>query len=1552
MYDTEKGEFFGYNNTKYEVTMSAKLDWDGETRNSKDTYSFTFYIDYEAPTINSAVFRTEYDKARKENRYYVDLTVYDNHYAQSIRPVIVYDIEEDGEMKKTYSSLCEYPIPIYQENRGESTKVTVEITDYIDIIRNSSMPEGITFYIDDYALNGGVCFVPFPEAENAELEFIASEMDLAIGQTFDLTTYLALSDNSELEPIYFENLTWSSSDESVVAIKNGHIEAKKSGTATISVTGRAWTYKDGDKTEQLYKKIHITVSEETVEDPNSSMNAQIKELSFSHYYTLFAFNSDIDYSEIGVTDTTHFFDGNASIAFYPSEKVQLYYSLEPWNIDPSRYTLKWSTSNPKVATVDENGVVTAQAEGKARITLQIEIDGKTSLLAARCSVEVKSEFIIENRQLIAYKGWGGDVVIPDDEGIMYIGSYAFCHFNLDNEKEVEKDEDGNYDFDEKKEPLGNDTLTSVVIPEGVEYVEKYAFYNCNRLSDVTLPESCKVINTYAFAKCELLENINFNKVQVIADYAFYGCDSLTGEDIGGIDLSRVSAIGDHAFEGCRLTSVDLSNLRRVGKYAFANCGKLETVILGDRTRIAEGMFQNTVITDIVIYSDIIGDGAFKGCEKLTSVVMKNDLTYLGQEAFSGAKKLTDITFEGVCEEIAAMAFYNCSALEEITLPSCEVILREGAFSNCKKLKTVVFGKDTVLETVGVGVFESDNAAGIKLDDSDHYKFVNGVLYTKDGTTLVLVMPGADVGRTFTVPASVKHIGAGAFASNNSLTNLNFESGSQLESIGECAFSGCALLTTVQLPNHAITIGESAFYGSTLLKGINLDKVSSIGDFAFYNTALPSITLSADNVVLGYGSFYGCKYLRTVTLGKGAAIGDYAFATSPLTNVTLEGEGVTIGEGAFSECTNLSALDFTKVTGTIGKYAFYMCRNLREVNMPYVTEIGEGAFADCYALSTFRADSLEVVGKMAFAPTQENAESGAVFSTVYMPKLRIVGDHAFYGCIYLTEIDLTNVTDVGVYAFAVCASLKKVTNMTKVTKIPEFLFYACSLLELDEDSLSNVTHFEMGAFYGVTLPKKLNLNAAVYIGTQAFIEMENANTLEEVYAPNLITLEDQGFVSCLNLKKLVAPKLETIRYAALAYTGIEEFEISPSLKEIEFSVFEGTETFKAFYVTDENGNKLYDFENENIMLKDGVLYIVTPKGYVLSVYPSAKADKEFTVADDTVRIEYTGAMGNKFLEKVILPESLRYIGNFAFYGCDNLKTVVFKSYYAPTLEGTLTGKEIEIRPENVADYPGFDKLYFYDYYFRDASLKDGAQVGRPYYYSTFIDVVTSAAASNLTYVIPNSCEGYDALLYTAYFNPSEETSGDVTHGSFALAFIEAALKLPEVADRFDKALIDAAINAYNALESRADELKSVDPALIEHFKKVRAEYNISVVENKIARLFDMAKTEFSFERLKEARAAYLALTADEQARVTNASVIDTKIAELAAVMGVEEIDFTKTYAENLPEEPEVVDPPVAQPGGCKEGCGSVMNPSSLALFVLATATTIAILVFIKRKRTVQ
>ena len=1531
MADAKTGEVFGNNNTRYEVTMTAKLDWNGENRNSSDTYTFSFYIDYEAPSVVDATFRTEYDKGREENRYYADIMVYDNHYAMSIRPILVYQLpDDDGEMKNTYSSLIENPIPIYQENRGEVTKVTLEITDYIDIITDSAMPEGLTVYIDDYAMNSGVAYIPFEGLEGDGLEFLEDEIDLDINETADLASLLVYKDTTNpAEAVYLRALTWTSSDESVVAVNDGKIEALKTGSVTISAVGSTW---GGAKT------IKVNVSETEADDPNSADNVQIESLEFTSYDTLFAFNSDIDYSEIGLTGSVNYFGGNNSISFYPSEKVKLNYDLEPWNMAKDRYTLKWSSSNPKVATVDENGVVTAEEEGVARITLNITIDGKQSLLAARCAVTVKSEFIIENRTLVAYKGKGGDVVIPDDEGIMTIGAFAFCHYNLDNEKEVEKDENGYYDIDLKKEPLGNNTVTSIVIPEGVETIEKYAFYNCKLLSDVTFPESCKTINQYAFAKCDVLENANFENVNIILDYAFYQCQSLTCVELGGVDLSGVYAIGDYAFSGTRFDSVKLTTLSRIGVGIFAECTKLKNVELGKRTRVTEKMFEGTPVESIVIYSDMVDDGAFRNCSNLKTVEFKNDLTYVGVEAFSGCTKLEEVVFEGICEQIADFAFYDCSALESFLLPDCEIAIGSGAFGS-SAIKDVKFGKNTFITAGGIGMFDSVNDISVDVSESDYYKLVGDIIYSKDGSRLVLLLP-TSTAASITVPKEVTEIADGAFSSNRYLKSVSFESGSLLNSIGSGAFAYSGIVS-VALPDREISIGDSAFLETVALQTINLNKVKSVGDFAFQGSGLSSAELTLNNVEIGGAAFYGALYLRDVKLGKGASVGAYAFAATPVRSVELLGDGVTVDEGAFSVCTSLTSFTFENVTGRLGDFAFYACSALKSVNAPGITEIGEGCFADCSGLETLSAANLEVIGDYAFGPYSEESERGSGIESVYAPKLRAVGEYAFYACYDLASIDLSGVTEIGTTAFALCSSLTSVELSEELEVLEDLTFYGCTALA--DIDVSGIVRFGIAALYGVQLPAELVLTKAEYIAEQAFVEDESiGNYIESVEAPNLIYAGDQAFAGCLKLESVYAPKLEEIGIGAFAYTAIVEFEVFDSLKTVGFSLFEGSESFAAFFTT-VNGEKVYDKEYDNVMIKDGVLYTVTPVGYILVSYPLAKEGTEFTVADGTARIEYCAALGNKYLEKVILPQSLRYIGNHSFYMCDNLNTVVFKSYYAPVLEGTMTGEQIDIKPDTIENFPGFDKLYKYEYYYRFSDV-----VAAPYYYSTFKGIVASKEATGLTYVLPTNNSGYDSIIYKAFFTPSETENSGMAMGPYAIAFIDAVKRLPEVVDRFDKALIDAAINAYNALDGKTDEMAYVDDAFVAKFNQARSEYNISVTEDKIAHLFDMDNSKYSFDIVKDARASYLALTEAERALVKNASVLDVKIADLAAAMG-KTPDFSLSYEDHFPKEP---DAPTEEPqpnGGLKAWQIVLIVCASVVGAALVAGGAVFTVIFLKKKK---
>jgi hypothetical protein len=1041
-----------------------------------------------------------------------------------------------------------------------------------------------------------------------------------------------------------------------------------------------------------------------------------------------------------------------------------------------------------------------------------------------------------------------------------------------------------------------------VIPDGVETIQKYAFYNSSLLRSVTLPESCEIIEQYAFYQCDVLENINLDKVRVVSDYAFNKCESLTCDLIGGIDLSGVNSIGKYAFAETRISTAILSNLCISGEGAFKDCSKLETVELGERTRLAPRMFENTPVESVVIYSDTVQDYAFLNCQNLTSVELRGNLTYLGKEAFSGCTKLESVVFGGTCEEIAEYAFQNCTALESITLPDCEIVIDDCAFVE-SGLEEVTLSKNTYFEKLGAVVFSGVSGMQVNATASEHYQIKDGILYSKDGSKLVMVMPGTRTGN-FVVPANVKEICSGAFSANNYLTSVSFADGSVLESIGYGAFADCLQLKTVNLPDREVAIGDSAFFGASTLREINLNKVTSIGSMAFAGTALTSLDLPMENVTIGQGAFYGCNSLRAVTLAAGAQIGPDAFAEAPIVIVTLNGDGVTVGENAFFACTQLTTFDFTKLTGTVGAHAFYYCVSLKSVEMPNVKEIGEGCFAGCVSLKSFSAENLEIIGGTAFAPVIEGEGNEVPFTSVHIPNVKKIGDSAFY-CTKLEEIDLSGVTEMATGAFGLCVNLKKVILSDTLTEIPNYAFYEC--IALKEIDLTHVVRIGDLAFAAVSMPARLELPNVEYIGMQAFVEIVDQCTLEFVNAPNLKHVASQAFVGCEKLKGINAPNMEEIEMGAFAYTALEEIEISDSMSTVGAAAFEGCESFKAFYSM-VNGEKVYNYEGENNMIKDGVLYGVVNNGYVLMSYPAAKEDKVFTIADKTVRIEFAAAMGCLNLEEVIFPESLRRIGDFAFFGCENLKTLTFNSYYAPVIEGAMSGEEIDITTETVDQYPGFDKLYKYDYYF----LKEN-EILIPYFYHNFIGVVTSEAAQGMTYVIPDGCSGYDTPIYHAYFASSETNSG-VTVGKYAVAFIDAARKLPAIADRFDKSLIDAAINAYNALEGHADEMQFVEAALIERFQQARVQYNVSVAENKINHLFDMACNEYSYEAVKDARAFWLTLTEAEQALVSNKDRLNTKIEELSTVMG-KELDFTLSFGEYFPEENQdttTPEPPVDQP----------------------------------------
>ena len=91
------------------------------------------------------------------------------------------------------------------------------------------------------------------------------------------------------------------------------------------------------------------------------------------------------------------------------------------------------------------------------------------------------------------------------------------------------------------------SLTSIIIPERVNLIGDAAFTHCYSLTSVTIPDSVTSIGKSAFIDCVSLTSVTIpDSITNIEIYAFYGCRSLTSITIP----DSVTSIGDDAFYGC------------------------------------------------------------------------------------------------------------------------------------------------------------------------------------------------------------------------------------------------------------------------------------------------------------------------------------------------------------------------------------------------------------------------------------------------------------------------------------------------------------------------------------------------------------------------------------------------------------------------------------------------------------------------------------------------------------------------------------------------------------------------------------------------------------------------------------------------------------------------------------------------------------------------------------------------------------------------------------------------------------------------------------------
>ncbi|MBR5570214.1 MAG: leucine-rich repeat protein [Oscillospiraceae bacterium] len=1361
------------NNSTYTVTLTGYLDYNedgGIDTNKKNTFSFPLTVDFEAPTVSGVEYYFEYDKTNKKNKLFAKVSVYDNHYSMAAQlGYVTMGEDENGNATPELKAFEQYMTPIYSQP-DSTTVVTFELTDYLYTLKeDSTNPNTFVLTTYDYALNYATYEIGLPD------DFV----DFYFENLSEEGLTLSPNEIFTIDPLVYPDTQWSelleitSSRPSVVRVVNDKLVATGSGQANVKVKDpktekeiifQVKVLKEGDEGYVRYDK------------PVADTFRLVGYTTLKAYYMV---NSEDKL--IGDTGDNRFFEGDTSLTLYPSESVGLTYELDAYY--PNDTKVVFETSNDSIVTVNDSGVVTAVAEGFASVTVKVMQDDRSTYFSESISIEVKEAYTRTGGSISHYYGLGGHVMIPGDEGYKEIGNFAFANFDYVQKTEEELAFD---DAETSKQwYIGDNTITKVTIPEGIEKIGAYAFANLTALEEIILPSTMefieygafygctslkkvtfsgennlKVISRSAFEMCDLRETLDLSSICMISPYAFAGNQKLAGVTTGDNLLS----IGDYAFAGCKgLETVTITaNKVKYGPYVFTGCDALKSFYVNAAV-VPEGMFHEAKgLTTVTIGPDVktIGQYAFRDTGITSYVVENGNTTYKAQTAdyiisadgktlYAVAPKAAGtFTAENIggatITTIGKGAFSHNNRLESIDLPSVTAIEDYG-LSSCDRLTTVNFG---TLTTIG------------------DYAFFE---------TLISQLP------TITKDTEIRKYAFGF----TKLTEVHIPDGAVL---AEGVFAQCKDLHTVTIGNDA-TIGDYAFH---MDKDQSFDVEQYLdedGEKRYrwkFHSALQNVTIG-DNVTLGQHAFAGHASLKTVTLGANANIGKQAFYNcTALASIDLS-KAVTIGDYAFSgdeyyvcmdrdmtinavskegyyistfHAPALTSVDLSAAT-SVGEYAFALCRDLVSAHLGAgVTELKQYTFAGCEALQTINLEAVTAIGDYAFM-------TGKSLTSVDLSAATTIGEYAFVENDHMTSVKLNpeGVT-IGEGAFAYNKTLATVENMKAVSDVGDYGFAYTMLTEAD-------------------------LSGAENVGTQAF--------MKEELSPFKVTLSE---------------KIKTLGDNPFALCQLEPFSILESA------------TFRDLV----EDSIIYNYDiSETVKVIGGSLYCQVPSGLELITYCGVDP-MNAVIADGTVRVTSYAFAGSD-VKRVTLPYTLVSLGHKAFFGCQDLDMVIFCSYDAPILEeefdasyfetlehipgsgdyGTYTdwaGQEVTIEPMNLVPYFMWNVT--------------GGMYSNVFYGANFVDYV-GYVENKLTMIRPVNGKNYDSYIYGMYFD--DTLSGANAPDKTTMAAVNAINQIPERVELEHKNVVAAARAAYDKVAT-TEQLAMVTNS----GKLISAEQRIHALEN--------------------------------------------------------------------------------------------------------------------------
>lgn len=520
-------------------------------------------------------------------------------------------------------------------------------------------------------------------------------------------------------------------------------------------------------------------------------------------------------------------------------------------------------------------------------------------------------------------------------------------------------------------------LKTIDLPDTVTEIGAFAFANCTSLKDFTIPDGIKSIGEEAFYNSGITSLVVPESVETIDKLAFSHMANLTNATFPA---------------GCGITFSDCKNLKTakitgnptvIDNYMFYECSQLtDFEIPGSVKKIGYAAFYNTALKEAVIPASVteIDDWAFGECQNLEKAVLSDGLKSIGGAAFYECPELTDSNIPDSVTTLGDFAFGWCPKLKDMTIPDTIDNFGKCVFANTPGV-TIDTSRKYFIPTVD-GIKDLPYT-GSEVTQPDMEITVNGVTLKEDSDYEVSYSSNTEIGMaTMDINFKGQYVGHLTRTFNVVQTDMSGD-GITVTGIHNTRYTGKKIVMSklaVQAGGRTLTPGTdyTVAYKNNLNPGTAEITIAGKGNYT-------GTVVKTFNILILKGSTYTVgtmkyKVTNAATNGKGtvAIMGtvkaktDRTFTSLSVPSAVKIG-GITynvtmVNVGAFSGYTYLKKVVIGNGIKAIGSNAFYGCKSIASIIIGRgVTAIGGKTFYGCSKLASISvlSSSIKLIGKETF-----------------------------------------------------------------------------------------------------------------------------------------------------------------------------------------------------------------------------------------------------------------------------------------------------------------------------------------------------------------------------------------------------------------------------------------------------------------------------------------------------------------------------------------------------------------------------------------------------------